>query len=153
MRDLSTIAFFRTVALLRRHGPVPGILATRRSGAIMDKSGRPRLVTFNPNKNRKETQNCILDLSTSWGHARPPLRHRKKLTAPTSRLCTTRCLSYQQSRLICARIHRVSQRCYLTRRFLPKSTMGKAVNYAFGSMKIAGGLSQRARHRDRHKPR
>jgi hypothetical protein len=46
MRDLSTIAFSRTVALLRRHGPVPGILAARRSGAIMDNSGRPRLVTF-----------------------------------------------------------------------------------------------------------
>ena len=38
-RDLPTIAFFRAVALLRRNGPVPGILAARRPGAIMDKSG------------------------------------------------------------------------------------------------------------------
>jgi len=43
MRDLPTIASFRAVALLRRHGPVPGILAARRPGAIMDKSERPRL--------------------------------------------------------------------------------------------------------------
>jgi hypothetical protein len=50
MRDLPTIAFFRAVALLRRYGPVPGILATRRPGAIMDKSGCPRLVTLNPLK-------------------------------------------------------------------------------------------------------
>jgi len=35
-----------------------------------------------------------------------------------------------QSRLICTRIHRVLQRWYLTRRFLPKSTMGKALSYA-----------------------
>ena len=47
MRDLPTIAFFRAAALLRRHGPVPGILATRRPGAIGDKSERPRLMTFN----------------------------------------------------------------------------------------------------------
>src|SRR5215831_17180009 len=45
MRDLSTIASFRAVALLRRHGPVPGILAARRPGAIMDKSAHPRLLT------------------------------------------------------------------------------------------------------------
>jgi hypothetical protein len=45
MRDLSTIAFFRAVALLRRHGPVPGILAAPRPGAITDKSGRHRLTT------------------------------------------------------------------------------------------------------------
>ena len=47
MRDLPTIASFRAVALLRRHGPVPGILAARRPGAIMDKSERPRLTTLN----------------------------------------------------------------------------------------------------------
>jgi transposase len=35
-----------------------------------------------------------------------------------------------QSRLICARIQRVLQRWYLSRRFLPKSTMGKALSYA-----------------------
>jgi hypothetical protein len=40
MRDLSTIAFCRAVALLRRLEPVPGILAARRPGAIMDKSER-----------------------------------------------------------------------------------------------------------------
>ena len=35
-----------------------------------------------------------------------------------------------QSMPICRRIHRILQRWYLTRRFLPKSTMGKAVSYA-----------------------
>jgi transposase len=35
-----------------------------------------------------------------------------------------------QSRLICGRIQRVLQRWYLTRRFLPQSTMGKAIHYA-----------------------
>src|SRR5260370_25627893 len=40
MRDLSTIAFYRALALLRRLEPVPGILAARRPGAIMDKSER-----------------------------------------------------------------------------------------------------------------
>jgi transposase len=35
-----------------------------------------------------------------------------------------------QSTPICRRIHRVLQRWYITRRFLPKSTMGKAVSYA-----------------------
>ena len=39
-RDLPTIAFFRAGVLLRRSVPVPGILATHRPGAIMDKSGR-----------------------------------------------------------------------------------------------------------------
>jgi transposase len=37
-----------------------------------------------------------------------------------------------QSKSICRRIHRVLQRWYLTRRFLPKSSMGKAVSYALG---------------------
>jgi hypothetical protein len=46
MRDLSTIAFFRAGALLRRNGPVPGILAARRLGAIMDKSGRRSVATI-----------------------------------------------------------------------------------------------------------
>ena len=50
MRDLSTIAFFRAVMLLRRNVPVPGILAVCRPGAIMDKSGRPSVLTIlNPN--------------------------------------------------------------------------------------------------------
>ena len=39
-RDLPTIAFFRAGVLLRRSVPVPGILATHRPGAIVDKSGR-----------------------------------------------------------------------------------------------------------------
>ena len=37
-----------------------------------------------------------------------------------------------QSKPICRRIHRVLQRWYLTRRFLPKGSMGKAVSYALG---------------------
>jgi len=37
-----------------------------------------------------------------------------------------------QSRPICRRIHQVLQRWFLTRRFLPKSSMGKALNYALG---------------------
>jgi len=35
-----------------------------------------------------------------------------------------------QSAPTCRRIHRLLKRWYLTRRFLPKSTMGKAVSYA-----------------------
>lgn len=35
-----------------------------------------------------------------------------------------------QSAPICKRIHRVLQRWFITRRFLPKSTMGQAVSYA-----------------------
>jgi transposase len=35
-----------------------------------------------------------------------------------------------QSRPICARIRRVLQRWYITRRFLPQGTMGKAIHYA-----------------------
>ena len=38
-RDLRTSAFIRAVALLRRSGPVPGILAARPPGALMHKSG------------------------------------------------------------------------------------------------------------------
>jgi Ankyrin repeats (3 copies) len=41
MRDFFTIAFFRAVPLLRRSGPLPGILAAARPGAIMDKPGAP----------------------------------------------------------------------------------------------------------------
>ena len=44
-RDLPTIAFFRAGVLLRRSVPVPGILATHRPGAIMDKSERQFVVT------------------------------------------------------------------------------------------------------------
>src|SRR5215472_3029708 len=45
-RDLPTIAFFRAGPLLRRNGPVPGILAAYRPGAIADKSGRPFCCSF-----------------------------------------------------------------------------------------------------------
>src|SRR6516225_6528666 len=45
-RDLSTIAFFRAGWLLRRNGPVPGILAAHQPGAIMDKSERPFCRSF-----------------------------------------------------------------------------------------------------------
>jgi hypothetical protein len=44
-RDFPTIAFFRAGPLLRRNGPVPGILAAHRPGAIMDKSGRHFVAT------------------------------------------------------------------------------------------------------------
>ena len=37
-----------------------------------------------------------------------------------------------QSAPICRRIHRILQRWYIKRRFLPKSTMGQAVGYALG---------------------
>lgn len=37
-----------------------------------------------------------------------------------------------QSQPLCRRIHRVLQRWYITRRFLPKSTMGQAISYALG---------------------
>jgi len=40
MRDLPTIAFIRPPCLLRRNGPVPGILAVTSDGAIVDKSER-----------------------------------------------------------------------------------------------------------------
>jgi hypothetical protein len=43
-RDLRTSAFIRAGALLRRYGPVPGILAARRPGALMHKS-RPRFLS------------------------------------------------------------------------------------------------------------
>ena len=60
MRDLSTIAFFRTGALLRRSGPVPGILAAHQSGAIMDKSGRPPVATSTYAERIERTKNSNL---------------------------------------------------------------------------------------------
>jgi hypothetical protein len=42
--------FLRVGALLRRYRPVPGILAARRPGAIMDKSGPPGLITSHVTK-------------------------------------------------------------------------------------------------------
>ena len=55
-RDLPTIAFIRAAVLLRRNGPVPGILAAHRPGAIMDKSGR-RFVRWPPKKHQKTDTN------------------------------------------------------------------------------------------------
>jgi hypothetical protein len=43
-RDLRTSAFIRAGTLLRRCGPVPGILAARRPGALMHKSS-PRFLS------------------------------------------------------------------------------------------------------------
>src|SRR5215472_4165175 len=54
-RDLSTIAFFRTGLLLRRNGPVPGIIAAHRPGAIMDKSGRHFVATKRTRRAGRET--------------------------------------------------------------------------------------------------
>ncbi len=60
--DLPTIAFFRASTLLRRNGPVPGILAAHWPGAIMDKSGLRFVVHFQlieqprkPTKRRRTT--------------------------------------------------------------------------------------------------
>ena len=44
-----------------------------------------------------------------------------------------------QSTPICQRIHRVLHRWFLTRRFLPKSSMGKALSCALGQWGIVGG--------------
>src|SRR3981081_488204 len=52
-RDLATIAFFRAGTLLRRNGPVPGILAAHRPGASMDKSGRRVVVRFGLGQGQK----------------------------------------------------------------------------------------------------
>jgi hypothetical protein len=41
------------------------------------------------------------------------------------------------------------QRWHISLRFLPKSTMGKAVSYALTEMGVTEGLSQRARNRHR----
>jgi hypothetical protein len=54
--DLPTIAFFRAGTLLRRHGPVPGILAAHRPGAIMDKSGRRVVVRFGLGQGQKSSK-------------------------------------------------------------------------------------------------
>ena len=52
-RDLPTIAFIRAGPLLRRNGPVPGILAAHRPGAIMDKSERRFVACLGPEGPRK----------------------------------------------------------------------------------------------------
>ena len=54
-RDLPTIAFFRAGVLLRRSVPVPGILATHRPGAIMDKSERQFVVRYKFEDDRIKT--------------------------------------------------------------------------------------------------
>src|SRR3974377_1398406 len=58
--DLPTIAFFRAGPLLRRNGPVPGILAAARPGAIMDTSGRHFVATNQLKENDPHTKNLIL---------------------------------------------------------------------------------------------
>src|ERR1700736_473836 len=76
-RDLPTIAFFRAGGLLRRGVPVPGILATHRPGAIMDKSGRRfRLsgsglgqLPFGKNKRKSAKSRCG---RTEWPKPMPP---------------------------------------------------------------------------------
>jgi hypothetical protein len=60
-RDLPTIAFFRTVELLRRHGPVPGILAVRRPGRLWISLDPEHQPPFNPKQNKANTQNYTLD--------------------------------------------------------------------------------------------
>jgi hypothetical protein len=45
---------FRAGTLLRRNGPVPGILATHQPGAIMDKSGRRFVVRFGLGRAKKQ---------------------------------------------------------------------------------------------------
>src|ERR1700737_400931 len=71
--DLPTIAFFRASTLLRRNGPVPGILAAHWPGAIMDKSGRRFVVQLSidrtTKKTNQKTQNYTLDLSSQRGQA------------------------------------------------------------------------------------
>ena len=54
-RDLPTIAFIRAGVLLRRSVPVPGILATHRPGAIMDKSERQFVVPYKFQDDRIKT--------------------------------------------------------------------------------------------------
>jgi hypothetical protein len=55
-RDLPTIAFIRAGPLLRRNGPVPGILAAHRPGAIMDKSERRFVARLGPELPRRPPQ-------------------------------------------------------------------------------------------------
>ena len=66
-RDLPTIAFFRAGVLLRRSVPVPGILATHRPGAIMDKSGRQFVGSF-----RIEATSQLLTYKKTDPHTKKP---------------------------------------------------------------------------------
>ena len=88
---------FRTVALLRRHEPVPGILAARRPGAIMDKSQRrfvthwktqPKLVTSNT-----KSVTYVLSLKCypclEPTHQSPFTNHQSPLTSQCSQPATT----------------------------------------------------------------
>jgi len=54
--DLPTIASFRASTLLRRNGPLPGILAAHWPGAIMDKSGRRFVGPLSIDRTTKKTQ-------------------------------------------------------------------------------------------------
>ena len=47
IRDLPTSALIRAICLLRRHGPLRGILAVSQPGALMDKSDRRQLGSIN----------------------------------------------------------------------------------------------------------
>src|ERR1700730_16204017 len=86
--DLPTIAFFRASTLLRRSGPVPGILAAHWPGAIMDKSGLRFVVHFQlieqPRKLTKKTQNYNLELSSQRGQASTPSDGSHGATKPLS---------------------------------------------------------------------
>src|SRR3981081_1150244 len=65
--DLPTIAFFRAGTLRRRHGPVPGILAAHRPGAILDKSGRRFVVPLGLGRTKKtEPKAKITTFSASF---------------------------------------------------------------------------------------
>src|SRR5207245_2215973 len=94
--DLPTIAFFRASTLLRRNGPVPGILAAHWPGAIMDKSGRRFVVHFQlieqpknlAEKTNQKTRNYNLDLSSQRGHA---TRSNHSRTGPSSNAQAARC--------------------------------------------------------------
>ncbi len=80
-RDLPTIAFFRAGVLLRRSVPVPGILATHRPGAIMDKSGRQFVARSDWGANaplRTQRAKTFSQLLTK----RKPGPHTKKPTLP-----------------------------------------------------------------------
>src|ERR1700719_911244 len=80
-RDLPTIAFFRAGVLLRRSVPVPGILATHRPGAIMDKSGRQFVARSDWGANaplRTQRAKIFSQLLTK----RKPGPHTKKPTLP-----------------------------------------------------------------------
>jgi hypothetical protein len=88
-RDLPTIAFFRAGALLRRNGPVPGILASHRPGAIMDKSGHRFVVRHGRHRSPEKgthTQKLILQsLNKKNISFQRPARFLQNVTHTTER--------------------------------------------------------------------